>query len=108
MGKHNLSNILAAVATSLALNIPAPTIKEGISALKSIPGRLQKVENGLGFQVFVDYAHTDQAIRSLLETIRDLKPHRIILVLGADRDKSKRPRMGEAAASSPTELHHLR
>ena len=101
MGKHNLSNILAAVATSLALNIPGPTIKEGISALKTIPGRLQKVETGLGFQVFVDYAHTDQAIRSLLETIRDLKPHRILLVFGAggDRDKSKRPRMGEAAAS---------
>lgn len=101
MGRHNLSNILAAVATGLALNIPAPTIQEGISALKTIPGRLQKVENNLGFQVFVDYAHTDQAIRSLLETIRDLKPHRILLVFGAggDRDKGKRPRMGEAAAS---------
>ena len=101
MGKHNLSNILAAVATGLALNIPAPTIKDGISALKSIPGRLQKIENELGFQVFVDYAHTEQAIRSLLETIRDLKPHRILLVFGAggDRDKTKRPRMGEAAAS---------
>jgi UDP-N-acetylmuramoyl-L-alanyl-D-glutamate--2,6-diaminopimelate ligase len=101
MGKHNLSNILAAVATGLALNIPAPTIKEGISALKNIPGRLQKIENELGLQVFVDYAHTDQAIRSLLETIRDLKPQRILLVFGAggDRDKSKRARMGEVAAS---------
>jgi UDP-N-acetylmuramoyl-L-alanyl-D-glutamate--2,6-diaminopimelate ligase len=101
MGKHNLSNILAAVATGLALNIPAPTIKEGISALRNIPGRLEKIENALGFQVFVDYAHTDQAMRSLLETIRDLKPHRILLVFGAggDRDKSKRPRMGEVAAS---------
>jgi UDP-N-acetylmuramoyl-L-alanyl-D-glutamate--2,6-diaminopimelate ligase len=101
MGKHNLYNILAAVATGLALNIPAPTIKEGISALKSIPGRLQKIENALGFQVFVDYAHTDQAMRSLLEAIRDLKPHRILLVFGAggDRDKGKRPRMGEAAAA---------
>jgi UDP-N-acetylmuramoyl-L-alanyl-D-glutamate--2,6-diaminopimelate ligase len=101
LGKHNLSNILAAVATSLALNIPAPAIKEGISALKTVPGRLQKVETGLGFQVFIDYAHTEQAIRSLLETIRNLKPHRILLVFGAggDRDKGKRPRMGEAAAS---------
>jgi UDP-N-acetylmuramoyl-L-alanyl-D-glutamate--2,6-diaminopimelate ligase len=101
MGKHNLYNILAAVATGLALNIPAPTIKEGISALKSIPGRLEKIVNALGFQVFVDYAHTDQAMRSLLEAIRDLKPHRILLVFGAggDRDKSKRPRMGEVAAS---------
>ncbi|MEW5900242.1 MAG: UDP-N-acetylmuramoyl-L-alanyl-D-glutamate--2,6-diaminopimelate ligase [Acidobacteriota bacterium] len=100
MGRHNLSNILAAIATSLALNIPALAIKEGISALKNIPGRLEKIENPLGLEVFVDYAHTDQALRSLLETIRGLKPSRILLVFGAggDRDKSKRPRMGEAAA----------
>jgi UDP-N-acetylmuramoyl-L-alanyl-D-glutamate--2,6-diaminopimelate ligase len=101
MGKHNLYNILAAVATGLALNIPAPTIKEGISALKAIPGRLEKIDNALGFQIFVDYAHTDEALRSLLQSIRDLKPHRILLVFGAggDRDKGKRPRMGEVAAS---------
>jgi UDP-N-acetylmuramoyl-L-alanyl-D-glutamate--2,6-diaminopimelate ligase len=101
MGKHNLYNILAAVATGLALNIAPATIREGISALKSIPGRLQKIESALGFQVFVDYAHTDQAMRSLLEAIRELKPRRILLVFGAggDRDKSKRPRMGEVAAS---------
>jgi UDP-N-acetylmuramoyl-L-alanyl-D-glutamate--2,6-diaminopimelate ligase len=101
MGKHNLYNILAAVAAGLALNIPAPTIKEGISALKNIPGRLEKIDNALGLQVFVDYAHTDEALRSLLESIRDLKPRRILLVFGAggDRDKGKRPRMGEVAAS---------
>jgi UDP-N-acetylmuramoyl-L-alanyl-D-glutamate--2,6-diaminopimelate ligase len=101
MGKHNLYNILGAVATGLALNIPAPTIKDGVSALKNIPGRLERIESALGFQVFVDYAHTDQAMRSLLEAIRDLKPQRILLVFGAggDRDKSKRPRMGEVAAA---------
>jgi UDP-N-acetylmuramoyl-L-alanyl-D-glutamate--2,6-diaminopimelate ligase len=101
MGKHNLYNILAAAATGLALNIPAPTIKDGISALKAIPGRLEKVENTRGFHVFVDYAHTDQAMRSLLEAIRELKPRRILLVFGAggDRDKAKRPRMGEVAAT---------
>lgn len=101
IGKHNLYNILAAVASALVLNIPSPTIKEGVAALKSIPGRLQKIENSLGFEVFVDYAHTDQALRSLLESIRDLKPERILLVFGAggDRDKTKRPRMGEVAAS---------
>ena len=100
IGKHNLYNILAAVATGLALNIPASTIEEGISALKAIPGRLEKVENTLGIHVYVDYAHTDQAMRSLLEAVRQLKPPRILLVFGAggDRDKAKRPRMGEAAA----------
>jgi UDP-N-acetylmuramoyl-L-alanyl-D-glutamate--2,6-diaminopimelate ligase len=101
MGRHNLYNILAAVAAGLALGIPAPTIKEGISALNNVPGRLERISSPLGFPVFVDYAHTDAALRSLLETIRDLKPGRIILVFGAggDRDKSKRPRMGEVAAS---------
>jgi UDP-N-acetylmuramoyl-L-alanyl-D-glutamate--2,6-diaminopimelate ligase len=101
MGRHNLYNILTAVASALALNIPAPVIKEGISALKWIPGRLEKIENPLSFQVYVDYAHTDQAMRSLLETIRELKPNRILLVFGAggDRDKGKRPRMGEVAAA---------
>ncbi len=100
MGKHNFSNILAAFATSLALNIPVPTIKEGITALKKIPGRLEKIENAFGFRVFVDYAHTDNALRNLLETVRELEPGRILLVFGAggDRDRSKRPRMGEVAA----------
>ena len=100
-GRHNLYNILAAVATGLALNIPAAMIKDGISALKTIPGRLEKVENSLGLHIFIDYAHTDQAMRSLLEAVRDMKPQRILLVFGAggDRDKAKRPRMGEVAAS---------
>jgi UDP-N-acetylmuramoyl-L-alanyl-D-glutamate--2,6-diaminopimelate ligase len=101
MGRHNLYNILAAIASALALNVPAPAIKEGIAALKGIPGRLETLENPLGFQVYVDYAHTDQAMKSLLETVRELKPSRILLVFGAggDRDKGKRPRMGEVAAA---------
>ncbi len=101
LGKHNLYNILAAAATSLALNIPAGAIKDGVSALKGIPGRLERITTDLGFHVFVDYAHTDAALRSLLETVRDLKPRRILLVFGAggDRDREKRPRMGEVAAS---------
>lgn len=101
LGKHNLYNILAAVATALTLNIPAALIKEGISELKGVPGRMEKINNSLGFHVFVDYAHTDTAMRSLLETARDLKPNRVILVFGAggDRDKPKRSRMGEVAAS---------
>jgi UDP-N-acetylmuramoyl-L-alanyl-D-glutamate--2,6-diaminopimelate ligase len=101
MGKHNFYNILSAVATALVLNIAPATIKDGISALKGIPGRLQKIFSELGIQVFVDYAHTDQALRSLLETVRELRPGRIILVFGAggDRDRVKRARMGAVAAS---------
>jgi UDP-N-acetylmuramoyl-L-alanyl-D-glutamate--2,6-diaminopimelate ligase len=101
LGKHNLYNILAAVATSLALNVPAATIKEGITNLKGVPGRLEKIDNNLGLRIFVDYAHTDVALRSLLEAVRELKPRQIILVFGAggDRDKGKRVRMGEVAAA---------
>jgi UDP-N-acetylmuramoyl-L-alanyl-D-glutamate--2,6-diaminopimelate ligase len=100
LGKHNLYNILAAIATSLALNIPVPAIKEGITALRGIPGRLEKIKNSLGLPVFVDYAHTDNALSNLLETVRELKPSRILLVFGAggDRDRSKRARMGGVAA----------
>lgn len=101
MGRHNLYNILAAIASALALNIPATAVKEGISDLKGVPGRLEKVDNNLGFQVYVDYAHTDEALRGLLETVRELRPRRILLVFGAggDRDKGKRPRMGQVAAA---------
>ncbi len=101
MGRHNLYNVLAAIAAGLALNIPPAVIKEGIAELKGVPGRLEKIENSLGFQVYVDYAHTDEALRSLLETVRELKPNRILLVFGAggDRDKGKRPRMGKVAAA---------
>jgi UDP-N-acetylmuramoyl-L-alanyl-D-glutamate--2,6-diaminopimelate ligase len=101
IGKHNLYNILAAVATGLALNIPGPIIKDGIAALKAVPGRLEKIENTLGLHIYIDYAHTDQAMRSLLEAIRSLNPQRILLVFGAggDRDRTKRPRMGEVAAA---------
>jgi len=98
-GKHNLSNILAAFAAALAFNVPPPAIKEGIAALKSVPGRFERVDHRLGFGVYVDYAHTDTALRSLLEAAREMKPARIILVFGAggDRDRTKRPRMGEVA-----------
>ncbi len=101
LGKHNLYNILAAVAIGLALNVPAARIKEGIAELKGVPGRLEKIDNSLGLWVFVDYAHTDVALKSLLDAVRELKPRRILLAFGAggDRDKSKRARMGEVAAA---------
>jgi UDP-N-acetylmuramoyl-L-alanyl-D-glutamate--2,6-diaminopimelate ligase len=101
LGKPNLYNILASVAVALTLNLPLKAIKEGISSLKGVPGRFEPIENSLGFHIFVDYAHTDDALKNLLETVRELNPKRIILVFGAggDRDKTKRPRMGEAAGT---------
>ena len=99
IGRPNVYNILASSAAALALNIPITKIIQGIASLVSVPGRFQKIENGLGLRIFVDYAHTDDALKNLLETARGLDPGEIILVFGAggNRDTGKRPRMGEAA-----------
>ncbi len=99
LGRPNVYNILAAVASALALNVPESRISEGISSLKGVPGRFEKIKNSLGLHIIVDYAHNDDALRNLLETAKELAAQRIILVFGAggDRDRSKRPRMGEVA-----------
>jgi UDP-N-acetylmuramoyl-L-alanyl-D-glutamate--2,6-diaminopimelate ligase len=99
-GRHNLSNILAAFAVGLSLNIPPMVLRDGLAALAQVPGRFEKVPNTLGFQVFVDFAHTEDSLRSILATARDLKPARLIVVFGAggDRDRRKRAPMGRAAA----------
>ena len=99
LGKPNIYNILAAVSVALTLNIPLARIQEGIQNLSGVPGRFQAIPNDRNLSIFVDYAHTDDALRNLLETARGLNPNRVILVFGAggDRDRSKRARMGEAA-----------
>ena len=99
VGRPNLYNILAAVSAALSLNIPIRAIQTGISELKGVPGRFEKIKNDRGLNIFVDYAHSDDALRKLLETAQELSSKKVIVVFGAggDRDKSKRPRMGEAA-----------
>lgn len=98
-GRHNLSNILAAFSAALALGLPATVIRDGIASMGQVPGRFERVPNSLGFQVYVDYAHTEASLRSTLETARDLRPARLLVVFGAggDRDRGKRPLMGETA-----------
>ncbi|MDH4196513.1 MAG: UDP-N-acetylmuramoyl-L-alanyl-D-glutamate--2,6-diaminopimelate ligase [Candidatus Aminicenantes bacterium] len=100
VGKHNVYNILAAAGAALALGIPAEAVAQGIAWQRGVPGRFQTVPNPFGFRTVVDYAHTDNALVNLLETTRELKPRRIILVFGAggNRDRAKRERMGEVAA----------
>ncbi len=100
LGRHNVSNILGATAAALALGIEPREIAAGIAALPGVPGRFQAVPNARGLRIVVDYAHTDSAMRSLLETARELTPGRVIVVFGAggNRDKAKRARMGDAAA----------
>ncbi|NVN90888.1 MAG: UDP-N-acetylmuramoyl-L-alanyl-D-glutamate--2,6-diaminopimelate ligase [Desulfuromonadales bacterium] len=101
MGRFNLSNILAAAAGAIALGLPLEAIKTGIERHATVPGRMERVENGCGFTLLVDYAHTGDALENVLTTLRELKPERIITLFGCggDRDPGKRPIMGRIAAS---------
>jgi UDP-N-acetylmuramoyl-L-alanyl-D-glutamate--2,6-diaminopimelate ligase len=102
VGRINVYNILAAVGAGIGLEIPARRIEEGIAQLELVPGRFERVDEGQPFLVIVDYAHTDDALRNLISTARGLNASgRIITVFGAggERDRTKRPLMGEAAGS---------
>jgi len=100
VGKINAYNILATIAAGIGLGLSADAIRAGIAQLEAVPGRFERVEMGQPFLVIVDYAHTDDALRNLLQTTREANPaSRIITVFGCggDRDRTKRPLMGEAA-----------
>ena len=100
VGRPNVYNILAAVATAVALDLPFDAIERGVQALEGVPGRFQIVSSAKdGVTVIVDYAHTDDALRNLLETARPLASGRLITVFGCggDRDRTKRPLMGAVA-----------
>ena len=100
VGSHNLENILSASGAAAALNIAPDTIKAGIEALAAIPGRLESIENYSGRFVYVDYAHTPDALENALSALKAIALARIICVFGCggDRDKKKRPMMGEIVA----------
>jgi UDP-N-acetylmuramyl-tripeptide synthetase len=100
LGRFNVQNVLAALGACLALGLPKEAILEGISSLRGVAGRLERVDAGQDFTVVVDYAHTDDALKNLLETMRELGPRRIITVFGCggDRDRTKRPLMGAVAS----------
>jgi UDP-N-acetylmuramoyl-L-alanyl-D-glutamate--2,6-diaminopimelate ligase len=100
IGKPNVYNILASVATAVALELPDDAIQRGLHDLEAVPGRFQTVSSaGDDVTVVVDYAHTDDALRNLLETARPLAKGRLITVFGCggDRDRTKRPLMGAVA-----------
>ena len=101
VGRPNAYNLLAAVATASALGIPAAAISEGLARQTGVPGRFEVVSTPAdGITVVVDYAHTDDALRNLLETARPLTTGRLVTVFGCggDRDRTKRPLMGMVAA----------
>ncbi|MDD5258702.1 MAG: UDP-N-acetylmuramoyl-L-alanyl-D-glutamate--2,6-diaminopimelate ligase [bacterium] len=100
-GKHNAYNALAAIGTAISQGIPPETILKGLAKVNSVPGRFELVECGQKFTVVVDYAHTDDALYNVLTAARELHPKRLITVFGAggDRDRFKRPLMGQVAAT---------
>jgi UDP-N-acetylmuramoyl-L-alanyl-D-glutamate--2,6-diaminopimelate ligase len=100
LGRFNVQNVLAALGACLALQLPREAILEGIGSLRGVAGRLERVDAGQDFTVVVDYAHTDDALKNLLETMRELAPRRILTVFGCggDRDRTKRPLMGAVAS----------
>jgi len=102
LGKINVYNILAACGAGLSYGIEPATVARGIADLQAVPGRFERVNEGQPFVVAVDYAHTDDALRNTIAVARGLNPKRIITVFGCggDRDRTKRPLMGQAAAEA--------
>ena len=100
VGRHNLANILGAAGACLHLGLDRDSVARGVTALRAVPGRFEKVEAGQPFGVVVDYAHTPDALERTLQTARRFAAGRLIAVFGCggDRDRGKRPIMGEAAA----------
>jgi UDP-N-acetylmuramoyl-L-alanyl-D-glutamate--2,6-diaminopimelate ligase len=100
VGRPNVYNILAAIGAGVALDLSGEVIARGIAQLSAVPGRFERIDMGQPFRVVVDYAHTDDALRNLLATAKELNTNGRIITLfgcGGDRDRTKRPLMGEAA-----------
>jgi UDP-N-acetylmuramoyl-L-alanyl-D-glutamate--2,6-diaminopimelate ligase len=106
-GQHNVSNAVAATAVCLAAGVSLATVSDALAQFHGAPGRLEKVSNSKGLHIFVDYAHSDDALKTVLQALRELRgpnhlESRLITVFGCggDRDKGKRPLMAKAAAEN--------
>lgn len=99
VGKFNIYNIMAAVATALSLGIHEEKIIQGIENMKPVPGRCERYIFPHGFQLYIDYAHTPDALQRILEALMSFNPRRLTVVFGCggDRDRKKRPAMGKIA-----------
>jgi len=99
LGRFNVANALAALAATAAREVPLPTAVDVLAGFPSAPGRLERIPNDRGLDVYVDYAHTEDALANVLGTLRELVRRRLIVVFGCggDRDREKRPRMGRVA-----------
>jgi len=101
-GEHNVMNALAAFALAREEGFSAENIKQGLENLTDIRGRLSRIQSEKGFTVYVDYAHTPDALEKVLRSLRPLSQNRIITVFGAggDRDRGKRPEMGQIVSAN--------
>ncbi|EEF51199.1 UDP-n-acetylmuramoylalanyl-d-glutamate--2,6-diaminopimelate ligase, putative [Ricinus communis] len=99
LGRHNIYNILAAVAVGIAVGAPLEDIVRGIEEVDAVPGRCELIDEEQAFGVIVDYAHTPDGLSILLDSVRELKPKRIITVIGCagEGDRGKRPMMTKVA-----------
>ncbi|MCA9053884.1 MAG: UDP-N-acetylmuramoyl-L-alanyl-D-glutamate--2,6-diaminopimelate ligase [Planctomycetaceae bacterium] len=102
IGRHNVSNCLAAASAGLHFGLSLTEIAQGIAALAEVPGRMQRVDCGQSFRVLVDYAHTPDALCRAIQAVRETTSGRVICLFGAggDRDRRKRPEMGRAGAQA--------
>lgn len=100
-GKHNIENILCAAGVASGLGISPETIKKGIESVSVIPGRLERINGDSEAAIYVDYAHTPDALKNVILSLRPITKGRLISVFGCggDRDSTKRPLMGEIAAT---------
>lgn len=100
IGRHNVYNMLASASVGLACGFSMEMIKQALEDFSFVPGRLERIETGRGFSVFVDYAHTPDALFNVLTTLRAGAAGKIIAVFGCggERDKAKRPKMGKVVA----------
>jgi UDP-N-acetylmuramoyl-L-alanyl-D-glutamate--2,6-diaminopimelate ligase len=105
-GEFNVANVLAAASLGHLMEVPLEAIAAGIRSVGGVPGRLEPVEAGQPFTVLVDYAHTPDALATVLRTARAITRGRLIVVFGCggDRDRAKRPLMGEVASRLADEV----
>ncbi len=102
IGRHNVSNCVAAATVAHLAGVSGETIAAGLGSVQCVPGRLQSVDQGQPFRVFVDYAHTPDAVSQVIAALLPTTANRLICVVGAggDRDSSKRPELGTAASQA--------
>ncbi|MDD2679807.1 MAG: UDP-N-acetylmuramoyl-L-alanyl-D-glutamate--2,6-diaminopimelate ligase [Candidatus Omnitrophica bacterium] len=99
IGRHNVYNFLASIAWALKAGINLKVIQSALEKFSLVPGRLERIKGKKGFCVFIDYAHTDDALKNVLTALRQLSPGKIITLFGCggERDRGKRPKMGRVA-----------